>query len=76
MRNGFGAIGSYYGGCDGGAHCGICGNIDGQDPYICADVRRDASVICVVEDVADLWALERTHAFKGAITFLVAPCRL
>ena len=46
--------------------CGICGNIDGQDPCsICADARRDASVICVVEDVADLWALERTHAFKG-----------
>ncbi|MDG2204503.1 MAG: recombination mediator RecR [Alphaproteobacteria bacterium] len=46
--------------------CGICGNIDGRDPCsICADARRDASVICVVEDVADLWALERTHAFKG-----------
>ena len=46
--------------------CGICNNIDGRDPCsICADARRDASVICVVEDVADLWALERTHAFKG-----------
>ena len=46
--------------------CGFCGNIDGRDPCsICADARRDASVICVVEDVADLWALERTHAFKG-----------
>ena len=46
--------------------CGVCGNIDGRDPCsICADARRDASVICVVEDVADLWALERTHAFKG-----------
>ena len=46
--------------------CGTCGNIDGRDPcHICTDVRRDASVICVVEDVADLWALERTHAFKG-----------
>ena len=46
--------------------CTNCGNIDGRDPCaICADVRRDASVICVVEDVADLWALERTHAFKG-----------
>ena len=45
---------------------GTCGNIDGQDPCnICADARRDASVICVVEDVADLWALERTYAFKG-----------
>ena len=46
--------------------CGICGNFDGRDPCsICADARRDASVICVVEDVADLWALERTHAFRG-----------
>ena len=46
--------------------CGFCGNIDGRDPCsICADARRDASVICVVEDVADLWALEWTHAFKG-----------
>ena len=46
--------------------CRTCGNIDGSDPCsICADTRRDASVICVVEDVADLWALERTHAFKG-----------
>ena len=47
--------------------CGTCGNIDGCDPcHICTDVRRDASVICVVEDVADLWALERTNAFKGS----------
>ncbi|MBB52861.1 MAG: recombination protein RecR [Magnetovibrio sp.] len=46
--------------------CRTCGNIDGQDPCnICGDARRDDSVICVVEDVADLWALERTHAFRG-----------
>ena len=46
--------------------CRTCGNIDGQNPCnICVDARRDDSVICVVEDVADLWALERTHAFKG-----------
>ena len=46
--------------------CGICGNIDGRDPCsICADARRDASIICVVEDVADLWALERSAIYNG-----------
>ena len=46
--------------------CAACGNYDSQDPcFICADPRRDASLICVVEDVADLWALERTGAFRG-----------
>ena len=46
--------------------CTICGNIDTQDPCaICADPRRDGSVICVVEDVGDLWALERAKALKG-----------
>jgi recombination protein RecR len=46
--------------------CAACGNYDSQDPCsICADPRRDQSLICVVEDVADLWALERTAAFRG-----------
>ena len=46
--------------------CNICGNIDTQDPCaICADPRRDGSVICVVEDVGDLWALERAKALNG-----------
>ncbi len=46
--------------------CSTCGNIDGRDPCsVCTDPKRDRSIICVVEDVADLWALERTHAFKG-----------
>jgi recombination protein RecR len=46
--------------------CGTCGNIDTRDPCaICADPRRDASMICVVEEVADLWAIERTAAYKG-----------
>ncbi len=46
--------------------CSACGNLDTRDPCaICADPRRDASLICVVEDVADLWALERTAAFRG-----------
>ena len=46
--------------------CSTCGNYDSQDPCsICADPRRDPALICVVEDVADLWALERTGVFKG-----------
>ena len=46
--------------------CSTCGNVDSRDPCtICADPGRDAGQICVVEDVADLWALERTHAYKG-----------
>lgn len=46
--------------------CHICGNLDAQDPCtLCQDVRRDPSIICVVESVADLWALERSASFKG-----------
>jgi recombination protein RecR len=46
--------------------CGICGNLDAADPCgICADDRRDRTVVCVVEDVADLWALERSASFQG-----------
>jgi recombination protein RecR len=46
--------------------CSVCGNLDTRDPCaLCQDTERDPSVICVVEDVADLWALERTRAFRG-----------
>ena len=46
--------------------CSTCGNIDTADPCtICADTRRDVAVICVVEDVGDLWALERAQAMRG-----------
>jgi len=46
--------------------CPICGNLDTVDPCgICRDPERDAATICVVEDLADLWALERTGAFRG-----------
>lgn len=46
--------------------CTTCGNYDSTDPCaVCADPRRDASAICVVEDVADLWALERAGVFRG-----------
>jgi recombination protein RecR len=46
--------------------CKICGNIDTQNPCtVCTDAKRDASIIVVVADVADLWALERAHAING-----------
>jgi recombination protein RecR len=46
--------------------CSRCGNLDTSDPCaICTDPRRDGSVICVVEEVGDLWALERTQSYKG-----------
>ena len=46
--------------------CATCGNLDTQDPCaICRDPERDSSLICVVEDLADLWALERTGAYRG-----------
>ncbi len=46
--------------------CPVCGNLDTVEPCtICRDPRRDGSAICVVEDLADLWALERTGAFRG-----------
>ena len=46
--------------------CKTCGNIDTQDPCtVCTDTRRDQSILVVVADVADLWALERAHAVNG-----------
>jgi recombination protein RecR len=46
--------------------CSICGNLDTEDPCaLCRDPRRDPHLLCVVEDVADLWAIERTAAFRG-----------
>ncbi len=46
--------------------CSTCGNLDTDDPCgLCSNPRRDPSTLCVVEDVADLWALERTAAYKG-----------
>lgn len=46
--------------------CDTCGNLDTANPCgICTDGRRDPKTLCVVEDVADLWALERTASFKG-----------
>lgn len=46
--------------------CSVCGNYDSIDPCsICRDDRRDGTVLCVVEDVGALWAMERTGAFRG-----------
>jgi len=46
--------------------CAICGNVDTTDPCgVCADPRRDARLLCVVEEVSDLWALDRSRLFPG-----------
>jgi recombination protein RecR len=48
------------------ATCGLCGNVDTRDPCsVCTDARRDMRLLCVVEEVADLWALDRTRLFPG-----------
>jgi len=46
--------------------CSVCGALDTSDPCaVCADPARDAGLICVVEEVGALWALERGGAFRG-----------
>lgn len=46
--------------------CSVCGNFDTVDPCsVCSDPRREDTVLCVVEDVASLWAMERTGAYRG-----------
>jgi recombination protein RecR len=46
--------------------CAVCSNLDDADPCrICTDPERDPSQICIVEEVDDLWALERSGLFKG-----------
>ncbi|HEV7455537.1 MAG TPA: recombination mediator RecR [Roseococcus sp.] len=46
--------------------CQVCGNLDATDPCrICTNPERDQGLVCVVEGVADLWALERAHAHPG-----------
>ena len=46
--------------------CPICGNLDTRTPCgVCRDTQRDRGLVCVVEGVADLWALERAHAHRG-----------
>jgi len=46
--------------------CRICGNLDSVNPcLICTDPARDATRVCVLETVGDLWAIERSHAYRG-----------
>lgn len=46
--------------------CDICGNLDSHNPCtICQSAKRDTTTICVVSQVSDLWAIERTQSFKG-----------
>jgi recombination protein RecR len=46
--------------------CEVCGNLDARSPCgICRDPQRDRHLVCVVEGVAELWALERAHAHRG-----------
>ena len=46
--------------------CQICGNLDTQDPCsVCTDPARDQTTLCVVVEVSDLWALERSGAYQG-----------
>lgn len=46
--------------------CNVCGNLDSSDPCrVCRDPARDKATLCVVAGVADLWAVERTGAYKG-----------
>ena len=53
------------------ANCSICGNVDTTDPCsVCADPRRDDRLLCVVEEVADLWALDRSRLFPGRFHIL------
>ena len=51
---------------DGLVECRTCGNVDTSDPCgICSDPRRDGRALCVVEEVSDLWALDRSRLFTG-----------
>lgn len=46
--------------------CTVCGNLDSINPCaVCTDETRDTSVLCVVQDVGDLWAMERAGAHRG-----------
>jgi recombination protein RecR len=46
--------------------CSVCGNVDSSNPcHICSAPGRDQTAICVVQDVSDLWAMERAGAFRG-----------
>ncbi|MBD42243.1 MAG: Recombination protein RecR [Alphaproteobacteria bacterium MarineAlpha5_Bin12] len=47
-------------------NCELCGNIDTVNPCsICNDKRRDKNTLCIIEDISDLWAFERTGFYRG-----------
>ncbi len=47
-------------------YCTVCGNLsEGEMCEICADAKRDTSVICVVKDARDVFAIEKTHEYRG-----------
>lgn len=51
--------------------CEICGNVDSISPcHICTHPKRDYSMLCIVEDVSDLWAIERSNIFNGTYHIL------
>ena len=51
--------------------CSTCGNVDTSDPCaVCSDARRDDRLLCVVEEVSDLWALDRSRLFPGRFHIL------
>lgn len=51
---------------DSARDCSRCGNISEHDPCpVCADPKRETGILCVVEDVSDLWAMERAGGFRG-----------
>lgn len=51
---------------DGILPCEICGNLDSASPcHVCSDSKRDQGTVCVVEGVADLWALDRSETYRG-----------
>lgn len=46
--------------------CSVCGNLDTLDPCsLCRDAQRDSALLCVVQEVEDLWAMERLSSFRG-----------
>ena len=51
--------------------CHICGNLD-ENPvcFICANPARNQQILCVVEEVADLWAIEKTNSYQGCFHVL------
>jgi recombination protein RecR len=57
-------------------NCEVCGNLDTASPCsLCRDPRRNEALLCVVEDVADLWALDGLPCSKANITCWAAHCR-